>query len=88
MQYKHKLTPTLIEKALLLTEFANGGAQVTIKLNDGRIFTKALISNATAIIAMRGYRDLPFRLNEVTEIYQTKEDKRPEEKGNWEYWDD
>ena len=88
MQYKYKLIPALIEKALPLTEFANGGAQVTIKLKDGRIFKEALLSNATAIIAMRGYNDLPFGLSEISEIYQTEEDQNPKDKGNWEYWDE
>ena len=88
MQYKHKLIPALIEKALPLAEFANGGSQVTIKLNDGRIFKEVLISNATAIIAMRGYNELPFGLNEISEIFQTEEDRNPKEKGNWKYWDE
>ena len=88
MEYKHKLLPDLIEKALALTEFANGGAQATIKLNNGRVFNEVLISNATAIIAMRGYNDLPFKVKEISEIYQTEEDQDPKEKGNWEFWDE
>ena len=87
MEYKYKLPSSLIQKSVLFKEFANGGAQVTIKLNDGRIFNKALISNSTAIIALRGYNDLPFNVSDISDIYQTDEDKNPKERGSWEYWD-
>lgn len=88
MEFKHKLPNHLIQKALDFREFANGGAQVTVKLKDGRIFEKALISNATAIIALRGYSELPFPVEEVSEIYQTEEDQSPQQRGGWEFWDD
>jgi len=88
MEYKYKLSPILIEQALTLIEFGNGGAQVSIKLNNGSVFKEALLSNSTAIIAMRGYNDLPFNINEIVEIFQTEEDQNPIEKGNWEFWDE
>jgi len=88
MEYKYKLPPSLIEQALTLVEFGNGGTQVTIKLNNGSVFKEALLSNSTAIIAMRGYNNLPFNINEIVEIFQTEEDQNPREKGNWEFWDE
>jgi len=71
-----------------LVEFANGGAQATVKLKDGRVFFKALVSNATAVIAVRGYKEPPFAASEIDELYQSEEDKRPNERFDWEYWDD
>jgi hypothetical protein len=88
MDYKYTLPTALVNKASKFEEFANGGAQATIVLNDGRIFSKALISNSTAIIAMRGYNALPFEVIEISDIYQTDEDKHPNERGNWEFWDE
>jgi len=88
MEYKYKLPANLIEKASMFKEFANGGAQATIKLIDGRIFNKALISNSSAIIALRGFSELPFNLSDVSDVYQTEEDKSPKERHGWEYWDE
>ncbi len=88
MEYKYKLPSNLVEKASLFEEFANGGAQATIKLIDGRVFNKALISNSSAIVALRGHKELPFKMSEISDIYQTEDDKNPKEKGNWEYWDE
>jgi len=88
MEYKYSLPTELISKASQFEEFANGGAQATIALNDGRIFNEALISNSSFIIAMRGYQALPFSLNEISDIYQTDNDKNPKNRGNWEFWDE
>ena len=88
MEYKYTLPPELISKASKFKEFANGGAQVTISLNDGHIFDKALISNSSFIIAMRGYQTLPFETNEISDIYQTDDDKKPKIRGDWEFWDE
>jgi len=88
MKFKYELTPLLIEKAKDFGEFAHGGSQATIKLKDGTIFEQAIISNCSVIIAMRGYEDLPFELNEIEDIYQKEEDIWPKDRNGHIYWDE
>jgi hypothetical protein len=71
-----------------MESFANGGTQVTVKLRDGREIEKVLVSNAMYPVAVRGFKDLPFSLDEIADIYQTNEDKNPTQRGNWEFWDE
>lgn len=87
MDYRHTLPAHLKEKAAAFAEFANGGAQATARLKDGRIFESLLISNSTGIVAVHGYSELPFSPNDIEDIYQTDDDKNPKERGNWQYWD-
>jgi len=88
MTFKYTLPKHLIEKTAYCEEFANGGTQVNIKLRDGRVFRKILISNSTWIVAMRGYDDLPFDASEIEDVFQNEGDKNPEEHGGWKFWDD
>ena len=87
MKFKYELTEELIDKASNFGEFAHGGSQATILLKDGRVFGEAIISNCSAIIAMRSYKDLPFEIDDIADIYQQEEDIWPKERGNLEYWD-
>ena len=87
MEYKYKLTDELIQKASHFHEFANGAAQASVLLKDGKQFNKVLISNSTALIAVRGYKDLPFNIQEISDIFQSNEDINPKETGGWEFWD-
>ena len=87
MRFRYELPEPLRPKGAALREFANGGAQVTVRLSDGREFQKVLISNGTWIIAMRGYTDLPFAPSQISDIYQTAEDESPTDRGGWHYWD-
>jgi hypothetical protein len=88
MEYKHKLPTKFIEKALSFEEFANGGAQATVVLFDGRVFHGVLIANATAIVAIRSFESLPFKVDEISDIYQIDEDINPKNRRGWNYWDD
>ena len=47
----------------------------------------ALISKSTAIIALPGFKDFPFNVNDIQNIYQTAEDTKPKNHGDWKYWD-
>ncbi len=87
MNFKYTLPDHLVKKVANMAEFANGGTQVTIRLKDGGQYNSALISNCMWIVAMRGHKDLPFDLSEIEDVFQTELDKRPAERGNWEYWD-
>ncbi len=87
MEYKYELNEASIQQAADLTEFANGGAQATVKTKDGEEYPGVLISTRRYIIAIRGFMDLPFSSDDIESIYQTDEDKNPKEKGGWHYWD-
>jgi len=88
MTPKYRLPTALIEKAANFEGFANGGAQATIKLKDGSLHKEGLISNATWIVAMRGFEDLPFAVSEIEDVFQTDDDKSPAQRGGWDFWDD
>jgi len=87
MKYKYILPKNLISKIEDMEEFANSATQVSIKLNDGRVVNKVLISQSRYIIALRGYKDLPFNIDDIVEIFQLGDDKNPVDRGNWDYWD-
>ncbi len=88
MIFKYTLSSGWVEKVSKMVEFANGGTQVSVRLGDGRVFGGILISNATHPVAMRGFKDLPFSLDDVVEIFQAPEDQDPRHRGNWDFWDD
>jgi len=87
MTFKYELPSQFRETVGRFDEFANGGTQVTILTCDGKIFEKVLISNSTAIVAIRGFTDLPFRPDEISELHQTEEDRNPSKRGDWHLWD-
>ena len=87
-EFLYKLDQKWIDKVKYFDEFALGGMQVTIRLRDGRVYKKILISNCQYIVAIRGFDILPFSLSDIDDIYQSDEDKNPSEKGNWKYWDE
>lgn len=71
-----------------MEEFANGGTQVSVRLSDGRIFYGILISNSMHPVAMRDFKDLPFSMEDIADIFQTDEDRNPNQRKDWDYWDD
>ncbi|WP_409422097.1 hypothetical protein ABHF91_03520 [Pseudaeromonas sp. ZJS20] len=87
MHYKHPLPTALRLKAAGFAEFATGGAQATVQLQDGRLFPQALISNGSAIIALRGYAELPFAVTQIADLFQSEADLNPDQRGGWHYWD-
>ena len=89
MTFKYVLPQNLIDKVSNeMKEFANGGTQVTIKTKNGAVFEKVLISNSMWLVAARRYKDLPFAIDDIAEIYQTDEDKNPSQRGDWDFWDE
>lgn len=87
MNYRCPLTESLRNEAAAFVEFANGGAQATVRLDDGRVFPEVLISNGSAVVAVRGCKVPPFEPSQIASLYQTDEDKDPKERAGWEYWD-
>jgi hypothetical protein len=88
MQYRYPLPNRLVEQALNLREFVNGGAQCHARLRDGTFQPGILISNATAIIAMRNQNSLPFSIDDIAEFYQTDDDCSPIQRGDWKFFDE
>jgi hypothetical protein len=87
MKYKCTLPDKWIRTVSGMVEFANGATQVTVRTQDGSIYPAVLISSSKYIVAMRNFKNLPFALEDIADIYQTDEDKKPRQRGNWEYWD-
>ena len=87
MNYKYVLPRYLIDKVSKFEEFAIGGMQVSIRTRDGKVFKNILISNCMYIVAMRGFKSLPFDISDISDIFQTDEDKNPKDRGGWDYWD-
>jgi len=87
MQFRYPLPERLIAQALALTEFANGGAQCHARLRSGTVHPGLLLSNGTAIIAMRGHTLLPFEVSEIESLFQTDEDQSPTTRSGWEFFD-
>lgn len=88
MQYICSLPDALKRKASSFEKFANGGSQATAVLKDGRIIGGLLVSNSSAVVAALGHTQPPFAMTEITDLYQTDEDKHPQERGGWHCWDD
>jgi hypothetical protein len=88
MKHFHPLPEHLVAQATLLEEFANGAAQCHAQLSGGKVFAGLLISNATAIIAMREHAALPFEVASIDRLFQTEEDKSPTFRANWQFFDD
>lgn len=87
MRFRYKLPDHLSEQARHLKEFANGAMQVTVKLRSGREVKQVLLSDACYIIAVRGYTDLPFSVDEIVDVYQSVGDERPADRSGWHFWD-
>lgn len=87
MKFRYQLTAELIEKTSRLEDFANGGTQVTLRLLDGGEVGGVLISNSMYIAAVRGFKDLPFSIDQIADIYQTADDRNPSLRSEWEYFD-
>jgi hypothetical protein len=88
MNVRYRLPDVLISKVSYMSEFANGGAQVTVRLKDGCEVPEVLVSNSSYIIAVRGYKQLPFRIEDIDDIFQSDTDKNPREHGGWDFWND
>ena len=88
MKFKHRLADHWVAKVSSMREFADGAAQVSFRLKDGRTVRRVLVSNALYIVAARGFEELPFGLDEISDIFQADDDVNPHERTGWDYWDD
>jgi hypothetical protein len=88
MMFKHQLPEKWIAKVAEFDEFANGATQLTVRLNSGREFSGLLVSNGMYLVAARGFKSLPFDVEQISDVFQTEEDKNPSQRGGWDFWDD
>jgi hypothetical protein len=89
MEFKYTLPEEWIDKVSHFREFANGGTQVSIKVNGGTIYERILISNCMWVVAMKGYKDLPFAIDDIVYIFRTDDDINPKKtEARFLYWDD
>jgi hypothetical protein len=87
MQFKYPLPRSIADQASGPKELANGAAQCHAQLVDGSVHAGVLISNASAIVAMRGHAELPFATDAIARLFQTSEDGSPANRGGWAYFD-
>jgi hypothetical protein len=88
VKYRYPLPAELAGQAASLREFANGAAQCRVELSDGSVHADLLVSNATAIIAMRGHTSLPFEVAAIARLFQADKDESPVHRGDWQYFDE
>jgi len=88
MKHLYPLGEDLIRQASAFEEFANGGAQCHAQLSDGTLYSGLLISNSSAIVAMRGHKTLPFKIEAVSKLFQADEDRNPVDRSDWHFFDD
>ena len=87
MKFRYPLLPELSAQATRLVEFANGGTQCHARLKDGTVLSGLLISNGSAIVAMRDQDQLLFPVDTIAELFQSGDDCNPQERGGWKYFD-
>ena len=87
MKYRYQIPDGFVAQVAKMDEFGNGATQVSVATEDGRVYSKVLISGSRYIIAMRGAVDLPFPPETIKKIWQTDEDKSPKERKGWHFWD-
>ena len=88
MNYRYALPARLSAQAASFDEFANGGAQCHAKLFDGTTYSGLLVSNATAIVAMRDHTALPFSVESIDHLFQADEDIDPLLRDGWQFFDE
>jgi hypothetical protein len=88
VDYRYPLGDHLIAQALAFEEFANGAAQCHARLSDGSVHSGLLVSNATAITAMRDHSDLPFAVTAIQSLFQTEEDRSTPHRTHWKFFDE
>jgi hypothetical protein len=87
MNLKYRLPDVWVAKTSAMEEFANGATQVTIRLTGGREVSGVLLSDATYVIAVRGFDDLPFDFADIVDVFQAMDDKTPTIRDGWRFWD-
>ena len=87
MNFRYPLSEQLSLQAVSLEEYACGAAQCHVELCDGSVHGGLLVSNASAIVAMRGKTELPFTVDSIDRLFQTTADKNPSRRGDWSYFD-
>ena len=88
MIFRYRLPSEWVAKISNMLEFASGGTKVTVRTKDGKTFHDVLISNCMWPVAVKGFEDLPFKIEEIQDIFQTEDDKNPQGSIHWHYWDD
>ncbi|MGH8020399.1 MAG: hypothetical protein ACREIA_19375, partial [Opitutaceae bacterium] len=70
MNYKYSLPDSLVNEVAKLRDFANGGTQISVKTKDGKVYHEIVVSAGRHVVAMRGYDNLPFSIDQIAEVFQ------------------
>ncbi|MES2354409.1 MAG: hypothetical protein V4568_08385 [Pseudomonadota bacterium] len=85
MNFKYRLPDKWITQVADMEEFANGATQVSVELKSGQIIHGVLVSMSTYLVATRGFKGLPFAIDDIKNIFQTDEDKNPKKRDGWDF---
>ena len=85
-QDKYRLSDELVEKTIHFSEFANGGAQATVKLKDGTMVNEVLLSGSRYVIAINGHETMPFDITDIVDVFQTQDDIDNRDRTKWSVW--
>ena len=64
-------------------EFKQDASLVSVRLKSGLVFNRILLLFPNEIIGMKDYKNLPFKINEILEIFQDDVDLRSRSEKKW-----
>ena len=64
-------------------EFKQDASIVSVKLKSGMIFNQILLLFPNEIIGMKGFKNLPFDVDEILKVYQDDVDLVSRSEKNW-----
>jgi hypothetical protein len=83
MRYRHRVPEEVMQRAGTLEEFAKDASIASIRVRGGRVYSPAVIVYPDFIAAIEGFDHLPFREEEVEEVFQTPQDLLTRSESSW-----
>jgi len=79
----NKIDSSIIRRDGPFKEFKQDASIVSVRLKSGKVFKQVLLLYPDNIIGMKGYRSLPFEVNEVMEVFQDTVDLASRSERDW-----
>ena len=74
---------SIIERDGPFREFKQDASVVSVKLKSGQIFKQILLSYPDEVIGMKGHDNLPFKIDEIIEVFQDDIDLASRSERDW-----
>ena len=78
-----KLVSYIIERDGPFSEFKQDASIVSVKLKSGKIYHQILLLYPDCVIGMNGYEQLPFRIEDISEVFQDEVDLSSRSEISW-----